>query len=533
MYSPRRHSCTNEEYDGLSLEDVVRGRRQHLSAGQYWFYKEPLMLVKASQQYCWDEKGNKYIDAYSNVCHIGHTHPHVVEAVQKQMSTVVTNTRYLHPTIIQYAEKIKSKLPSKLSVCYFVNSGSEANDLAIRLARVFTQRKKVVCLEYAYHGTTAVCTGVSNALSTGSTSEPKDYRYCKRDIETTMLPDPYRGKYKGSDPKSGEKYAKELEKVIGNLDEPIAAFIHESAQGVGGQIVYPPDYLQHAYRTVRKNGGICIADEVQTGFGRSGTHFWAFEAQGVVPDIVTMGKPIGNGFPLGACICTREIAEQFDDCQYFNTAGGNPVSCAAGLAVLEVLERENLQENALRTSIEFMKGLQAVKRNHQIVGNVRGIGMYVGLELVRDRQTLEPAAQETAFVMERMKHYGILVGKGGYCGNVIRIKGPLPFNVNDANAVCEAFNKVFTELERGGVSLARVPSARTNQSTYVFANGDSDTEAPPPRRSGGATKRMNDETESLDSVDVGYNSVRRRLEGLPKGLANAVQKSLSGKNHPY
>jgi 4-aminobutyrate aminotransferase-like enzyme len=504
------------------------------------------MLVQASQQYCWDEKGRKYIDAYSNVCHVGHTHPHVVQAVTKAMSTIVSNTRYLHPTIVAYADKLKSKLPPKLSVCFFVNSGSEANDLAIRLARIYTGRKPVACLEYAYHGTTAVCTGISNALSTGSTAEPKDYQYCKRDIYSTPLPDPYRGKYKGSDPRAGEKYAKELEKTCSKMPEGPAAFIHECAQGVGGQIVYPPDFLQHAYRYIRSQGGVCIADEVQTGFGRTGTHFWAFEAQGVVPDIVVMGKPIGNGFPLGAVVCTREIAKEFDDCQYFNTAGGNPVSCAAGLAVLEVIEDEGLQEHTLQTSIEFMRGLQALKKAHPIIGDVRGIGMYVGVELVRDRRTLEPAKEETAYVMERMKHFGVLVGKGGYMGNVIRMKPPLCFNVQDAIAVCEAFDKVFTEMERNAGPITSAPNSARQASTYVFAQGnDSDTEGPHTSRTNGraVTKRRNDDEASVaDSVDVGYNSVRRRLEGngsvldrVPRGVASVVEKSLNGSKYacPY
>eukprot|EP00756_Hemistasia_phaeocysticola_P004742 Hpha_TRINITY_DN12982_c0_g1::TRINITY_DN12982_c0_g1_i1::g.164526::m.164526/K14286/AGXT2L1, ETNPPL; ethanolamine-phosphate phospho-lyase len=465
------------KYQGPGADEVREARRKHLSAGQYTFYKEPLMLVRGSGQYCWDETGRRYIDAYSNVCHVGHAHPAVADACGEAMRTIVTNTRYLHPTIGMYAEKLKSKFPSSLDVCYFVNSGSEANDLALRLARVFTRRSPVVCLDHAYHGTTGSCTGISTCLSTGSQSAPADFRYHQRDVYEAPLPDPYRGKYRGSDPQCGAKYVGDFEKVCDECWEPPAAFIHESSQGVGGQIVYPPDFLRGAYKATRARGGVCIADEVQTGFGRSGTHFWAFETQGVVPDIVVLGKPIGNGFPLGAVVTTREIARAFDGCQYFNTAGGNPVSCAAGLAVLKVIEEEGLQANALRTSIDFIKGLRGLKKKHALVGDVRGIGMYIGVELVRDRELLTPAPEETAFVMERMRHYGFLVGKGGYLSNVVRMKGPLPFTSCDAKALCVALDRVLLEAATQGVRLlAPPPAAGASATTYVFSGASTSEE---------------------------------------------------------
>lgn len=456
-----------KEYQGPAAEEVRAARRKHLSGGQYTFYKEPLMLVKGAGQYCWDEKGRKYVDAYSNVCHVGHAHPVVADACAEAMRSIITNTRYLHPNVVQYAEKLKSKFPAPLEVCYFVNSGSEANDLALRLARVYTRRLPVVCLDHAYHGTTASCTGVSTCLSTGSQAPPPDFHYHQRDIYTAPLPDPYRGSYRGSDPQCGEKYVADFRRVCDECWEPPAAFIHESAQGVGGQIVYPPDFLRGAYKVTRERGGVCIADEVQTGFGRSGTHFWAFETQGVVPDIVVLAKPIGNGFPLGAVVTTREIARAFDNCQYFNTAGGNPVACAAGLAVLKVIEDEGLQANALRTSAELVKGLRVLKKKHALVGDVRGIGMYLGIELVRDHKLLTPAAEEAAFAMERMRHYGFLVGKGGYHSNVIRIKGPLPFNSDDAAALCVAFDRVLLEASTQGARMLASPLAVS--ASYIFS----------------------------------------------------------------
>ncbi len=441
-----RYTVQPKPYTGPRAEEVLVARQTHLSAGQYHFYTKPLMLVEASMQYCFDDKAKMYVDCYSNVCHIGHCHPHFVNACSTAMQNIISNTRYLHPTIVRYAEKLKSKLPPALSVCYFVNSGSEANDLAMRLARIHTGRKAIGCLEYAYHGTTSACTGISTSLSTGTTKGTQDYKYNCRDVFVAPVPDPYRGKYRSSDPRCGEKYAEDLEGLIAGVSGGIAGFIHESVQGVGGQVVYPQDYLRRAYESVRRAGGVCIADEVQTGFGRTGTHFWAFEAQGVVPDILTLGKPIGNGFPLGAVITTREIARSFDGVQYFNTNGGNPVACAAGLAVLEIIERDRLQENALSVSMYLMGKLQGLKAKYPLIGDVRGVGLFIGIELVRDRETLEPAKEETALVMERCRDMGLLVGKGGAHNNVIRIKPPLCFNMEDADFVASVLNSVIPSV---------------------------------------------------------------------------------------
>lgn len=500
-----QYTLTPKQYNGPRAEEILAQRQQHLSAGQYHFYREPLMLVEASMQHCFDDKGNQYLDAYSNVCHVGHCHPHFVKSCQAALTDIISNTRYLHPTIVRYAEKLKSKLPPSLNVCYFVNSGSEANDLAMRLARVHTGKKKVVCLEHAYHGTTLACTGVSTSLSTGTTKNAADYQYCARDVLVVPVPDPYRGEFRGSDPDAGMMYAKQLESVVDAHRDNIAAFIHESVQGVGGQIVYPHDYLQRAYKAIRGAGGVVIADEVQTGFGRSGTHFWAFEVQNVVPDIVVMGKPIGNGFPLGAVVCTKEVARSFDGIQYFNTNGGNPVACAAGLAVLEIIERDRLQQKALEVSQHLMSGLLELKRTHPLIGDVRGVGLFIGIELVKNRTTLEPAKDETATVMEKCKQEGLLVGKGGSNGNVIRIKPPLCFGNEDADFLVRVLDLVIGEVEAmlgqsGGSPAYEVNSVSEIPKSYVL--GGTDTTADTTRRESATTLRSTNgrQTSGLGNV---------------------------------
>eukprot|EP01012_Entosiphon_sulcatum_P012167 TRINITY_DN175_c0_g2_i1.p2 TRINITY_DN175_c0_g2~~TRINITY_DN175_c0_g2_i1.p2 ORF type:complete len:530 (-),score=95.48 TRINITY_DN175_c0_g2_i1:2311-3900(-) len=441
-------------YNGPSKQEVQEGRKKHLSAGQYTFYKEPLMLVDGAMQYVFDEQGRRYLDAYSNVCHIGHCHPHVCKAVQEAMSTVLTNTRYLHPTIVTYAEKLKSKLPPELDTVFFVNSGSEANDLAVRLARVYTKHTGVVVLQNAYHGTTATCTGMSTCLAPGDAGGCVDWKYCARDIYIAPTPDTYRNREGFKPEETALRYA---ELVAQTVDEEcannVAAFIHESVQGVGGQVVFPDGYLKAAYEAIRKRGGVCIADEVQVGFGRTGKHYWGFQWQDVVPDIVTMGKPIGNGYPLAAVVVKREIAQAFDQCAYFNTAGGNPVSCAAGLAVLETIDANELQSNALEMGAILLSELEKIKDNHQIVGDVRGLGLFAGVELVRDRHTKEPADKETAWVFERMKQLGVLVGKGGPNGNVLRIKPPICLNAEDVHFLVATLDKALTDLKSQGPSL--------------------------------------------------------------------------------
>lgn len=466
--NPAKKTKLTNAYSGPSKDDVVKGRKQYLSQGQYHFYEKPLMLVEAKGQYCYDEEGRRFLDAYSNVCHVGYCHDHITEAATQQMKQIVSNTRYLHPTLGDYAHKLVAKMPkdSNLSVCFFTNSGSEANDLAIRLARVYTRQKYVFALENAYHGTTGSCTGVSPSLSTGNTNKSTvthpDYRYYGRNVKLLRVPDTFRGEHRASDPEAYLKYAGDVEKKLAEIPgadhldnecgmgEGLAAFIVETIQGVAGQVVYPKGYLAEVFKRIRNAGGICIADEVQVGFGRMGTHFWAFESEEVVPDIVTMGKPIGNGHPLGCVITTPQIAEAFNSAQYFNTFGGNPVSCAIGRAVLEVIENEKLQQNALVQGKRLMDGLNNIKNKYKLVGDVRGRGLFVGVELVRDQTTLEPASWETKALWEKMREHGVLVGIGGPPKNVIRMKPPMCLTSEDVDEVLRAMDESLKDITENG-----------------------------------------------------------------------------------
>jgi hypothetical protein len=271
-----------------------------------------------------------------------------------------------------------------------------------------------------------VCTGLSTCLAPGTGGGCIDWKYCARDIWIAPCPDLVRGAFRKGDPKAAEGYADMVQSTIqSKCPDDVAAFIAESIQGVGGQVVYPPGYLKAVYERVRAAGGVCIADEVQVGFGRTGQGYWGFETQGVVPDIVTLGKPIGNGFPLAAVVVKRHIARSFDDCQYFNTAGGNPVSCAAGLAVLESIDEDDLQENARAQGEYCMQLLEELKARHRRIGDVRGMGLFIGVELMKDGHGLEPAPEATAWVFERCKELGLLIGKGGPYNNVLRIKPPI------------------------------------------------------------------------------------------------------------
>jgi 4-aminobutyrate aminotransferase-like enzyme len=329
-------------------------------------------------------------------------------------------------------------------VCYFVTSGSEANELALRLARARTGREDVIVLEHAYHGHTSTLVDVSPYKFDGPGGRGR-----KEWVHVAPLPDTYRGRYRRDDPQAGPKYARHVGALVDRLQADgrgLAAFLAETLPSVAGQIALPPGYLAEAYRHVRAAGGVAIADEVQTGFGRLGEHFWGFEAQGVVPDVVALGKPIGNGFPLGAVVTTREIAASFDNgMEFFSTFGGNPVSCAAGLAVLDVVEEEKLQERALRVGRHLVEGLRGLQDRHTIVGDVRGSGLFLGVELVRDRATLVPATEEADYVVNRLRERGILTGTDGPHHNVLKLRPPLVFSEGDADLFLAILDAVLQE----------------------------------------------------------------------------------------
>jgi 4-aminobutyrate aminotransferase-like enzyme len=424
--------------------ETLASRRKHMGHNQSISYREPLKIVRGWRQYLFDDDGRKYLDAYNNVAHVGHNHPRVVAAARRQISVLNTNTRYLHDTIIRYAEKLTSLLDTSLSVCFFVNSGSEANELALRLARAYTNQRDTIVLDAAYHGNTNTLIDISPYKHNGPGGKGAPAW-----VHAAPIPDDYRGTYKRSDPQAGAKYARHILEIIEKLKQKgrgLAGFIAESLPSVGGQIVMPPGYLADVYRYVREAGGVCIVDEVQTGFGRTGTHFWGFEAQGVLPDVVVLGKPIGNGHPLGAVVTTPPIADAFDNgMEYFSTFGGNPVSCAVGLEVLNVVQDEHLQEHALRVGNCMLDGLRPLVDRYPIVGDVRGSGLFLGVELVRDRETLEPAGEEASFICNRMREQGILTGTDGPYHNVIKIRPPMPFDEQNAEFLVNVIDNVLNE----------------------------------------------------------------------------------------
>jgi len=434
---------TNDE-PAMSIKQILAVRRQHLGKNLSISYRQPLKIVRGYRQYLYDEDGQPYLDAVNNVPHVGHNHPRVVRAGQAQMAVLNTNTRYLHESLVRYAERLCATLPEPLQVCYFVCSGSEANELALRLARTHTRQKDTIVVDVGYHGNTSSLIEISSYKfdGPGGAGAPAH-------VHKVAMPDVYRGPYKQADPQAGEKYAQHVAEVIEQIQgrgQQVGAFICESILSCGGQIVLPPGYLPAVYQHVRAAGGVCIADEVQVGFGRVGSHFWAFETQGVVPDIVTLGKPIGNGHPLAAVITTPEIAASFDNgMEYFNTFGGNPVSCAIGLAVLDVIAEEGLQANALVVGERLLAGLRGLMERHHLIGDVRGLGLFIGIELVLDRHTLEPAGAEASYIANRMRDHGILVSTDGPYHNVLKIKPPLVFNAENADFFVAALDKIMAE----------------------------------------------------------------------------------------
>jgi 4-aminobutyrate aminotransferase-like enzyme/Ser/Thr protein kinase RdoA (MazF antagonist) len=423
---------------------VLAARRAHLGANLGVSYREPLRIVRGWMQYLYDETGRAYLDAYNNVPLVGHGHARVVRAVQEQMALLNTNTRYLHENLTRYAERLTALLPEPLRVCYVLNSASEANELALRLARTRTGREDVVVLESAYHGHTTTLIDISPYKFDGPGGGGR-----KPWVHVVPLPDDYRGPYRRGDPEAGPRYARHVAEVVAaarSAGRGVAAFIAESLPSVGGQIVLPPGYLAEVYRVVRAAGGLCIADEVQVGFGRLGTHFWGFEAQGVVPDIVVLGKPAGNGFPLGAVVTTPEVAAAFaNGMEFFSTFGGNPVACAAGLAVLDVVRDEGLQERARRVGGHLLERLRELMGVFPLIGDVRGSGLFLGVELVRDRVTREPAPEQARYVADRMRERGVLTGTDGPFHNVLKIRPPLIVSEADADLLVDVLGEVLAE----------------------------------------------------------------------------------------
>jgi 4-aminobutyrate aminotransferase-like enzyme/Ser/Thr protein kinase RdoA (MazF antagonist) len=428
----------------LAFAETLARRRALLGKNLSISYQRPLKIVRGWMQSLYDETGRAYLDVYNNVPLVGHSRPRVVKAARDQLALLNTNTRYLHDNVNRYAERLTRLLPGPLRVCFFVNSGSEANELALRLARAQTKREDVIVLEHAYHGHTNTLIDISPYKFDGPGGSGK-----KPWVHVAPLADDYRGLYRRDDKEAGAKYARHVQEILSRTRSEgrgVAAFIAETLPSVGGQVVFPPGYLAEVYSHVRAAGAVCIADEVQVGFGRLGTHFWGFETQSVIPDVVVLGKPIGNAFPLAAVVTTQEIANAFNNgMEFFSTFGGNPVACAAGLAVLDILEEEKLQDHALRVGAHLMSGLKALQARHILIGDVRGSGLFLGIDLVLDRDTREPAPLQASYVVNRLRDCGILTGTDGPHHNVIKLRPPLVFSKADADLFIKTLDTVLQE----------------------------------------------------------------------------------------
>jgi 4-aminobutyrate aminotransferase-like enzyme len=430
----------------MTRDEILARRATLIGANVKLSYRDPLQIVRGSMQYLFDDKGRRYLDAYNNVPHVGHAHPAVVEAVTRQMALVNTNTRYLSERLVELANRVVATLPDPLRVCYFVNSGSEANELALRLARTHTKRVDTIVLDAAYHGNTTTLIEISPYKFNGPGGAGKPSW-----VHVVPLPDVYRGPVRSSDASPGGKYAAFVRDAVeaARSNGGVAAFIAETCPSVGGQLLLPGGYFKAAYEYVREGGGVCIADEVQTAYGRMGDQFYAFQADGVVPDILVLGKPIGNGYPLGAVVTSADIARSFaNGMEFFSTFGGSTVSCAAGSAVLDVIASGRLQERAARVGAHLVTRLRALASRREIIGDVRGRGLFVGVELVRNRRTLDPASAEAAIVVNRMREEGVLFGTDGVFDNVLKIRPPMPFTVADADLLADTLDGVLEEAEK-------------------------------------------------------------------------------------
>ena len=428
-----------------SVEELIERRRRVLgSAISPLSYDHPLHLVEGRGAWMTDADGRTYLDAYNNVPVVGHCHPHVVDAITRQVATLNTNTRYLHRSPLDLAERLIATMPDGLDTVMFVNSGSEANDLAWRLATTVTGATGGLVTEFAYHGVTAVVSDLSPEEWRGSSAPDH--------VATLPAPDGYRGPFRSDEPGWIERYAACVDDAIATLDgrgiRP-AALLIDSGFTSDGIFTPPPEYLQDVVRRWRGAGGLFVADEVQVGYGRTGSHMWGFERHGVTPDVITLGKPMGNGHPVAAVVTRSDIVDRFaEQTEWFSTFGGNPVACEAGLAVFDVIEREHLVANAAAMGSRLTSGLRGLAERHPLIGDVRALGLLIGVELVGDRETREPAMEETERVQNDMRERGVLVGTTGRDGNILKIRPPLIIAVQEADLIIDTLDVVLSGLSR-------------------------------------------------------------------------------------
>lgn len=429
------------QYSGPAAEEVYAKRQKYLNPVWFHFYQKPVMVVQGHRQYLWDEKGNRYLDLFGGVTtvSVGHSHPRITAAIEDQAKRFNhTTPLYLTEPAVEFAETFASKLPNPDDwVVLPVNSGSEANDFAMLMSRVYTKAHPIVGLRYGYHGFAE--------NSRGMISVP-GWRHdvpAPAGLLRTACPHPYRGVF-GDDV---DAYANELQSVIQcETGGRIAAFIAERIQGVGGAVELLPGYLKKAHAIVKAHGGLYISDEVQCGFGRLGSHYWGFQTEGIVPDIITTAKSVANGYPVGVVACKREIAEAMKGVNFFNTFGGGAVCSRVATETLRIIDDEKLQDNCANVGPRMLNGLNKLAEKHSVIGHVRGKGCMMGIELVKDRKTKEPAKEETARFMELLREEGILVGKGGAGGNVIRLHPPMVITEADVDCFLEASDKCLAKL---------------------------------------------------------------------------------------
>ncbi|MBX2817867.1 MAG: aminotransferase class III-fold pyridoxal phosphate-dependent enzyme [Saprospiraceae bacterium] len=425
------------EYSGVESNLLIEHRSSLLPANMSLSYDLPLHIVRGQGIHLVSARGQRYLDLVNNVAHVGHEHPRVVEAIRQQAATLNTNTRYLHQNILSFCQKLLASTPDHLEVVYLCNSGSEANDLALRMARTITGRQEVLALEGAYHGHTQSCIEVSSYkfARKGGQGRPES-------VQILPMPDPYRGVYENR--AAVASYQHDLQLAMERFHSPPAAFIHESILSCGGQIVPPEDYFSTLYADLQAQNCLCIADEVQTGCGRMGSSFWSFEMHGLAPDMVTIGKPIGNGHPLAAVVATREVAAAFaNGMEYFNTFAGNPVSCAAGSAVLDILNEEGLVSHAERMGNLIKKRMYSLQEQYPVLGDVRGEGLFIGLEFVSDSHKT-PAPDLARYIVARALQYGILMSTDGLQNNVLKIKPPLVISEDQVEMFCHRISQILS-----------------------------------------------------------------------------------------
>ncbi len=426
------------------VAELLADRHTNFAPNLKISYRTPLAVARGSRHFLYDREGRRHLDAYNNVPHVGHCHPRVVQAVQEQVALLATNTRYLYESMTEYSRRLLAHCPPSLSVCYLLPSGSEANELALRLCRAHTGRKAMMVMEHGYHGHTT------------GTMDVSPYKFRQPNgggapdwVHESVQPDIYRGEFRGAD--AGARYAARIKEQIAQLAARgvnLAGYLCECLPSVGGQMLLPEGFLAAVYQAVRAHGGVCIADDVQTALGRTGSHFFGFDLAGAVPDMLVLGKPLGGGYPLGAVVTTKEIAASFARLpEFFSTFGGSTVACRAGLAVLDALAADNLQQNALATGERLLRGLRGLQRDHAVIGDVRGSGLFLGVDLVTDRESRAPATSHASYIKNRLREHRILIGTDGPSDNVLKIRPPMTFDGAAADTLLDALAKILREDE--------------------------------------------------------------------------------------